>query len=81
MLFLFIQERKLKKEQTHPRNPVKFDGVEDMAELGYLNEPGVLHNLRTRYNSDRIYVSSCLMLITLISNLLADLLWAVLSGC
>ena len=25
--------------RVFPRNPVKFDGVEDMAELSYLNEP------------------------------------------
>jgi len=56
-------ERKLGKGQHFPRNPAKFDGVEDMAELGYLNEPGVLHNLRTRYNLDRIYTYSGLFLV------------------
>lgn len=37
-------------------NPPKFDGCEDCAELGYLSEPAVLHNLRKRYDKDIIYV-------------------------
>lgn len=39
-------------------NPPKFDGAEDCAELGYLSEAAVLHNLRKRYDSDIIYVSN-----------------------
>lgn len=38
-------------------NPAKFEGVEDMSELGYLNEPAVLYNLKRRYDHDLIYVS------------------------
>jgi myosin heavy subunit len=38
-------------------NPPKFDGVEDCAQLGHLHEPGVLHNLKVRYEKDVIYVS------------------------
>lgn len=38
------------------RNPPKFDGVEDCATIPYLSEPAVLHNLRTRYDVDIIYV-------------------------
>ncbi|KAJ3214246.1 Myosin-10 [Clydaea vesicula] len=37
-------------------NPPKFDKVEDMADLTYLNEASVVHNLRLRYYSDLIYV-------------------------
>jgi myosin heavy subunit len=39
-------------------NPSKFEGVEDMSELGYLNEPAVLYNLKKRYehNPPLIYV-------------------------
>ena len=37
-------------------NPAKFEGVEDMSELGYLNEPSVLYNLSKRYDHDLIYV-------------------------
>lgn len=42
--------------QTEKMNPPKFDRVEDMAELSYLNEASVLHNLRQRYFSNMIYV-------------------------
>lgn len=38
-------------------NPPKFDMVEDMAELTYLNEPSVIHNLTVRYKADHVYVS------------------------
>jgi len=57
------EEHKIKKSAASDRNPVKFDGVEDMAELGYLNEATVLHNLRVRYNQDRIYTYSGLFLV------------------
>lgn len=39
-------------------NPPKFEKIEDMAGLTYLNEASVLHNLRQRYYSSLIYVSS-----------------------
>lgn len=39
-------------------NPPKFEKVEDMADLTYLNEAAVLHNLRQRYYSKLIYVSA-----------------------
>lgn len=32
-------------------------GVEDMTRLAYLNEPGVLYNLKRRYTLNDIYVS------------------------
>ena len=31
-------------------------GVDDMTKLSYLHEPGVLHNLATRYELNEIYV-------------------------
>lgn len=37
-------------------NPAKFDKANDMAELTYLNEASVVHNLNIRYQSDLIYV-------------------------
>src|SRR5271163_4808715 len=41
-------------------NPPKFNLVDDMADLTYLNEASVIHNLRQRYENDFIYVcSSC----------------------
>ena len=38
-------------------NPPKFEKVEDMADLSYLNEASVLHNLKQRYLSNLIYVT------------------------
>lgn len=32
-------------------------GVDDMTRLTYLHEPGVLQNLKSRYDADDIYVS------------------------
>jgi myosin heavy chain 9/10/11/14 len=52
-------------------NPPKFDRVEDIADLTFLNEASVVHNLRLRYGSGAIYVcrtsasSSILVLIVL----------------
>ena len=41
---------------TQQMNPPKFEKIEDMAALTYLNEASVLHNLRQRYYSSLIYV-------------------------
>jgi len=38
-------------------NPPKFEKIDDMANLTYLNEASVLYNLRARYNAGLIYVS------------------------
>ncbi|OLY83524.1 Myosin-11 [Smittium mucronatum] len=45
-------------ENTEKVNPPKFDKKEDMAELGYLNEASVIHNLKQRYSSGLIYTYS-----------------------
>lgn len=37
-------------------------GVDDMTKLSYLHEPGVLQNLRTRYELNEIYVGLHLIL-------------------
>ncbi len=39
-------------------NPPKFEKCEDMSNLTFLNEASVLWNLKTRYVSKLIYVSS-----------------------
>lgn len=39
-------------------NPPKYEKVEDMADLTYLNDAAVLHNLRQRYYAKLIYVST-----------------------
>ena len=40
-----------------PANPDILDGVDDLMQLSYLNEPSVLYNIQHRYNQDMIYVS------------------------
>lgn len=46
-------------EKLFPRDADEDEhvGVEDMTRLAYLNEPGVLYNLRRRYALNDIYVS------------------------
>ncbi|GJJ73231.1 hypothetical protein EMPS_05589 [Entomortierella parvispora] len=51
------------KNLTGKMNPPKFDKVEDMADLTYLNEASVIHNLRLRYHSNLIYTYSGLFLV------------------
>jgi len=59
------EERTLDNKDVHDMNPGKFEGVEDMSELGYLNEPSVLFNLEKRYNKDLIYTYSGLFLVAI----------------
>ena len=54
-------ERVVAWVDTEKMNPPKFDKVEDMADLAYLNEASVVHNLRLRYFSDLIYVCSIIV--------------------
>ncbi|KAF8191360.1 nonmuscle myosin heavy chain b [Pholiota molesta] len=46
-------------------NPPKFDRVEDIADLTFLNEASVVHNLRLRYGSGGIYTYSGLFLVAI----------------
>lgn len=46
------------KEDIQKMNPPKYDKVEDMADLTCLNEASVLHNIKDRYYSGLIYVST-----------------------
>ncbi|PVU89108.1 hypothetical protein BB561_005541 [Smittium simulii] len=39
-------------------NPPKFDRIEDMAELGYLNEASIVYNIKQRYSQSLIYTYS-----------------------
>ncbi|KAJ3670273.1 hypothetical protein LUZ60_010597 [Juncus effusus] len=41
-----------------PANPNILDGVDDLIQLSYLNEPSVLHNLRFRFLRDLIYTKA-----------------------
>lgn len=58
MLTIFCeQEKTFKKDQVFQVNPPKYEKSEDMADLTFLNEAAVLHNLRQRYYCKLIYVS------------------------
>uniref|UniRef100_A0A3Q3WRS3 Myosin, heavy chain b n=1 Tax=Mola mola TaxID=94237 RepID=A0A3Q3WRS3_MOLML len=48
----------VKEDDIHPRNPPKYDKIEDMAMMTHLNEPCVLYNLKERYASWMIYTYS-----------------------
>lgn len=48
-----------------PANPDILEGVDDLIQLSYLNEPSVLHNLQYRYSHDIIYVCIALASICL----------------
>ncbi|KDR70292.1 hypothetical protein GALMADRAFT_128012 [Galerina marginata CBS 339.88] len=49
--------RRVRFEELFKMNPPKFDRVEDIADLTFLNEASVVHNLRLRYGSGQIYVT------------------------
>ncbi|KAG2437016.1 hypothetical protein HYH02_011447 [Chlamydomonas schloesseri] len=46
-------------------NPVLQDGIPDVVQLSYLNEPGILYNLEHRYKVDDIYTWAGPVLIAL----------------
>ncbi|KAM8945710.1 myosin-1-like [Pelodytes ibericus] len=54
----------IKEDDVFPRNPPKFDKIEDMALLTHLNEPSVLYNLKERYAAWMIYTYSGLFCAT-----------------
>ncbi|KAI9319339.1 P-loop containing nucleoside triphosphate hydrolase protein [Dichotomocladium elegans] len=45
------------------RNPPKMESEDDLTNLSYLNEPSVLHTIRTRYGQRQIYTYSGIVLI------------------
>ncbi|KAI4328583.1 hypothetical protein L6164_020923 [Bauhinia variegata] len=49
---------KVKTETLVPANPDILDGVDDLMQLSYLNEPSVLYNLQYRYNQNMIYTKA-----------------------
>jgi len=57
---LLLQVMKVARTDLLPANPDILEGVDDLIQLSYLNEPSVLHNLQFRYSQDMIYV--CLLL-------------------
>ncbi|XP_068120018.1 myosin-1B-like [Hyperolius riggenbachi] len=54
----------VKEDDVFPRNPPKFDKIEDMVLLTHLNEPAVLFNLKERYAAWMIYTYSGLFCVT-----------------
>lgn len=54
-----------------PSNPDVLEGVDDLMQLSYLNEPSVLHNLQHRYARDMIYVSNIKLHLCLICNFMS----------
>uniref|UniRef100_A0A0N5AQ97 Myosin head n=1 Tax=Syphacia muris TaxID=451379 RepID=A0A0N5AQ97_9BILA len=58
-------EKTLKKDDTQQMNPPKFEKTEDMANLTFLNDASVLHNLRQRYYSMMIYTYSGLFCVVI----------------
>ena len=61
------QQHKVHKDEIQKMNPPKFEKVEDMADLSFLNEASVLHNLTSRYYSGLIYVSAIGHVVTMAS--------------
>ena len=52
----------IKEDELQEMNPPRYEKCEDMAGMTFLNEASVLNNLRTRYESFMIYVSSLAVL-------------------
>ncbi|OAD59363.1 Myosin heavy chain, muscle [Eufriesea mexicana] len=49
------ETKQFRKDQLAQVNPPKYEKTEDMADLTFLNEAAVLHNLKQRYYSNLIY--------------------------
>ncbi|KAK8627115.1 hypothetical protein V6N13_134740 [Hibiscus sabdariffa] len=49
---------KVNSDSLIPANPDILDGVDDLMQLSYLNEPSVLYNLQYRYIQDMIYTKA-----------------------
>ncbi|GAA5913385.1 myosin 1 [Sporobolomyces salmoneus] len=55
--------RQVETDSLSRVNPPTFQGAEDIADLTFLNEASVVHNLRTRYERGEIYTYSGLFLV------------------
>ncbi|XP_071106405.1 myosin heavy chain, striated muscle-like isoform X1 [Haliotis cracherodii] len=60
-----LDVKTFKKDDIQSMNPPKFEKIEDMANLTYLNEASVLHNLRARYEAAIIYTYSGLFCVAI----------------
>ncbi|GFN81923.1 myosin heavy chain [Plakobranchus ocellatus] len=52
------ETRTVKKDDIQQMNPPKYEKIEDMANMTYLNEASVLYNLKSRYGAGLIYTYS-----------------------
>ncbi|XP_011647039.1 myosin heavy chain, muscle isoform X22 [Pogonomyrmex barbatus] len=59
------ETKQFRKDQLSQVNPPKFEKAEDMADLTYLNEASVLHNLKQRYYAKLIYTYSGLFCVAI----------------
>ncbi|XP_019882419.1 myosin heavy chain, muscle isoform X19 [Camponotus floridanus] len=59
------ETKQFRKDQLSQVNPPKFEKSEDMADLTYLNEASVLHNLKQRYYAKLIYTYSGLFCVAI----------------
>ncbi|KAL9257724.1 Myosin-1-like protein [Drosera capensis] len=60
-LIISLPEGKVLRVQADvllPANPDILDGVDDLMQLSYLNEPSVLYNLQYRYDRNMIYTKA-----------------------
>lgn len=56
-MFCYFTKIKAKLAKIYPKDlEAPAGGVDDMTKLSYLHEPGVLQNLKTRYELNEIYV-------------------------
>merc|ERR1711950_52818 len=58
-----FEKKVFKAEEVGQVNPPKFEKIEDMADLTYLNDASVFHNLDVRFKSKLIYTYSGLFCI------------------
>lgn len=49
---------KVASSELLPANPDILEGVDDLTQLSYLNEPSVFHNLQNRFSKDVIYTKA-----------------------
>jgi len=68
-----VQEKTIKKDTIQQMNPPKFEKIDDMANLTYLNEASVLYNLRARYSAGLIYVSRSAFCVAVYSDIIVIL--------
>ncbi|MCO5563090.1 hypothetical protein L7F22_016726 [Adiantum nelumboides] len=60
-----VQLIKIPLTKILPANPDILEGVADLIQLSYLNEPSVLHNLACRYGQEEIYTRAGPVLIAI----------------